>query len=88
MPANQATREYCLLSGYIAFAVLCNLITFRSNRGCYPAVTVKIHCLASSLLMDMDIKSFLKAHPSVIGLAIGAVILIYIIVTIATTKPP
>jgi len=32
--------------------------------------------------MDMDIKSYLKAHPSIIGLTIGALILIYIVVTI------
>jgi hypothetical protein len=38
--------------------------------------------------MNMDFKAFLKAHPSVIGLAIGAVILIFIIVTIATTQRP
>jgi hypothetical protein len=34
----------------------------------------------------MDVKSFLKAHPSVIGITIGAIILLYIAITIVTTK--
>ena len=77
-----------MLSDYIAFAVLCRLIALYRHYGCYPVVIVKNRFFRTTLLIDMDVKSFLKAHPSVIGLAIGAVILIYIVVTIATTKPP
>ena len=36
----------------------------------------------------MNVRKFVSEHPSVIGIVIGAIILVVIALTIATTKPP
>jgi hypothetical protein len=36
----------------------------------------------------MNVKKLLSEHPSIIGITIGIIILIIIVATILTTKPP
>jgi len=53
------------------------------DRVCQPAAIVKNPLDRTDVsLMKMDVKSYLKAHPSVIGITIAVFILIYVVANI------
>jgi len=45
-----------------------------------------MHSFSVTVLIVMNVSSFLKAHPSVIGLTLGLFILAYIVVTILSKR--